>query len=125
MSNPPCLARIDGLMKNKANDCGTHISYRVPKSALNALSISVAIELKAAKENIAVLCVDPGDVPTKLSRWAGDIDLNDYVRGMYDQIEKATMEDTGLFVNWRGHKWPYRRPQQARRLLVQLSMPIE
>ncbi|ATY65873.1 short chain dehydrogenase [Cordyceps militaris] len=90
-----------------ANDCGTHISYRVPKSALNALSISVAIELRAAEENIAVLCVDPGDVPTKLSRWAGDIDLNDSVRGMYEQIDKATIEDTGLFVNWRGHKWPY------------------
>ncbi|RSL46146.1 hypothetical protein CEP53_010433 [Fusarium sp. AF-6] len=61
----------------------------------------------AAKENIAVLLVDPGDVPTKLIRWAGDIDLNDSVRGMFGQIEKATIEDTGLFVNWRGHKWPY------------------
>ncbi|KAI0487080.1 short chain dehydrogenase [Xylaria cf. heliscus] len=90
-----------------ANDCGTHISYRVPKSALNALSISVAIELRAAKKNIAVLCVDPGDVPTKLSRWAGDIDLDKSVHGMFAQIEKATIEDTGLFVNWAGHKWPY------------------
>ncbi|KAJ5097317.1 short chain dehydrogenase [Penicillium angulare] len=80
-----------------ANNCGTHISYRVPKSALNALSISIAIELKAAQENIAVLCVDPGDVPTKLSRWAGDIDLNDSVRGMYEQIEQATIEDTDIF----------------------------
>ncbi|KAI0097679.1 short chain dehydrogenase [Nemania sp. FL0031] len=90
-----------------ANDCGTHISYRVAKSALNALSISVAIELKAAKKNIAVLCIDPGDVPTKLSGGAGDINLNDSVRGMYEQIKKATIEDTGLFVNWKGHKWPY------------------
>ncbi|KAG2418472.1 hypothetical protein HFD88_001573 [Aspergillus terreus] len=99
---------LPSLQKSEfANDCGTHISYRVPKSALNALSISIAIELRAAKENIAVLCVDPGDVPTKLSRWAGEIDLNDSVRGMYEQIEKATIEDTGLFVNWRGHKWPY------------------
>jgi len=90
-----------------ANDCGTYISYRVPKTALNSLSVSIGIELKAAKENIAVLCIDPGDVPTKLSRWAGDIKLEDSVRGMYDQIEKATIEDSGLFVNWRGHKWPY------------------
>lgn len=79
----------------------------MPKSALNALSISVAIELKAAKENIAVLCIDPGDVPTKLSRWAGDIDLNDSVHGMFEQIKRATIEDTGLFVNWKGRKWPY------------------
>jgi NAD(P)-dependent dehydrogenase (short-subunit alcohol dehydrogenase family) len=97
----------EGAYQNTSNDCGTHISYRVPKSALNALSISIAIELRASKENIAVLCVDPGDVPTKLSRWARDIDLNDSVRGMYEQIEKAAIEDTGLFVNWRGHKWPY------------------
>ncbi|KAJ4147053.1 hypothetical protein LMH87_001606 [Akanthomyces muscarius] len=96
-----------GLAHGIANDSGTHISYRVPKSALNALSISIAIELRAAKENIAVLCVDPGDVPIKLSRWAGDVNLNDSVRGMYEQIEKATIGDTGLFVNWRGHKWPY------------------
>lgn len=79
----------------------------MPKSALNELSISVAIELKAAKENIAVLCIDPGDVPTKLSRWAGDIDLNDSVHGMFEQIERATIEDTGLFLNWKGRKWPY------------------
>lgn len=90
--------------QNKANNCRTHISYRVPKSVLNALRISVAIELRAAEENIAVLCVNPGEVPTKLSRWAGDIDLNDSVRSMYEQIEKATIENTGLFVNWRGHK---------------------
>ena len=90
-----------------ANDCGTYVSYRVPKTALNALSVTIGIELKAAKENIAVLCIDPGDVPTKLSHWAGDIKLEDSVRGMYDQIEKATIEDSGLFVNWRGHKWPY------------------
>lgn len=103
----PYIVFEEGADQNKANDCGTHISYRVPKSALNALSISIAIELRAANDNIAVLCVDPGDVPTKLSRWAGDIDLNDSVRGMYEQIEKATIEDTGLFVNWRGHEWPY------------------
>ncbi|KFY25076.1 hypothetical protein V491_01905, partial [Pseudogymnoascus sp. VKM F-3775] len=68
----------------QANDCGTHISYCIPKSALNALSISVAIELKAEKENTAVLYIDPGDVPTKLSRWAGDIDLNDSIQGIYE-----------------------------------------
>ncbi|KAL6404319.1 short chain dehydrogenase [Ilyonectria robusta] len=98
-------ARFNGRTdQNKANNCRTHISYRVPKSVLNALRISVAIELRAAEENIAVLCVNPGEVPTKLSRWAGDIDLNDSVRSMYEQIEKATIENTGLFVNWRGHK---------------------
>ncbi|PLB41776.1 uncharacterized protein BDW47DRAFT_41584 [Aspergillus candidus] len=58
-------------------------------------------------QNIAVLCVDPGDVPTKLGRRAGDIDLSDSVRGMCAQIEEATIDDTGLFVNWRGHIWPY------------------
>ncbi|CAI7635217.1 unnamed protein product [Penicillium discolor] len=84
-------ASIAAANKNNANDCGTHISYRMPKSALNALNISVAIELKAAKESIAVLCIDPGDVPTKLSRWVGDIDLNDSVHGMFEHVEKATI----------------------------------
>ncbi|GES60664.1 short-chain dehydrogenase [Aspergillus terreus] len=101
------FGKIVNITSEWASIAGKQAHYRVPKSALNALSISIAIELRAAKENIAVLCVDPGDVPTKLSRWAGDIDLNDSVRGMYEQIEKATIEDTGLFVNWRGHKWPY------------------
>ncbi|KAJ9615682.1 hypothetical protein H2200_001758 [Cladophialophora chaetospira] len=92
---------------NEANDCGTYVSYRVPKTALNSLSVTIGLELKAANENITVLCLDPGDVPTKLSRWAGDIKLEDSVRGMHEQIEKATIEDSGLFVNWRGHRWPY------------------
>ncbi len=95
------------LIKVEANDCGTHVSYRVPKTALNSMSVIVRIELKAAKENIAVLCVDSGDVSTKLSHWEGDIKLEDSVRGMYAQIEKATIDDSGLFVNWRGHRWPY------------------
>ncbi|KAL5317162.1 hypothetical protein ACEPPN_014257 [Leptodophora sp. 'Broadleaf-Isolate-01'] len=90
-----------------ANDCGTYVSYRVPKTAFNSMSVVVGIELKAAKENIAVLCIDPGDVPTKLSHWQGDIKTEDSVRGMYNQIEKATIEDSGLFVNWAGHRWPY------------------
>jgi len=95
------------LIKVEANDCGTCVSYRVPKTALNSLSVIIGIELRAAKENIAVLCIDPGGVPTKLSHWEGDVKLEDSVRGMYHQIEKATLDDSGLFVNWRGHKWPY------------------
>lgn len=79
----------------------------MPKTALNALSISVKFELEAENENIAVLLVDPGDVPTKLSNWAGDIDPEASVRGMFDQVEKATKEDSGMFVNWKGHKWAY------------------
>ncbi|KAH6999090.1 hypothetical protein BKA56DRAFT_665605 [Ilyonectria sp. MPI-CAGE-AT-0026] len=85
------------------NDCGTHISYRVPKSALNALSISVVIELRVAEENIAVLCVDPGEAPTKLSRWAGYWSKR-LCAQHFKQMEKVTIEKTGLFVNWRGHK---------------------
>ena len=77
--------------KGEANDCGTYVSYRVPKTAFNSMSVVVGIELKAAKENIAVLCIDPGDVPTKLSHWQGDIKLDDSVRGMYNQIERPQL----------------------------------
>lgn len=54
-------------------------SYRITKSALQSLSVSIVIELKASKDNIAVLCVDPRHIPTKLSRWAGNIDFNDSI----------------------------------------------
>ena len=96
------------IKTNKANDSGTHISYRVPESALHMLSVSVAIELQTALENIAVLCLDPGELPTHFNRsMVPDVDITDSVRGIYRRIAGATMANTGQFLNWRGQQLPY------------------
>jgi hypothetical protein len=76
---------------------------------LNSLRITIGLELKAVKENTAVLCIDPGTVPTRLSRGAGDIKLENSVRGMYNKIEKVRIENSGLFVNQRAIRGPTER----------------
>lgn len=38
------------------------------KSALNQQTVTIANELKAAGSNVIMIAVDPGDVPTRLSR---------------------------------------------------------
>ena len=83
----PSMSRFDQVTEtNPYKDRGTLISYRV---------------LKAAMQDVILLSVDPGDVPTKVSDW------EDFVFGIYDQIDKAAIHESGWFVNWKRHNWAY------------------
>ena len=72
------------------------------KSALNQQTVSISHELKAAGSNVIMLALDPGDVPTRLSRGNGKTDMDKSVRGMVEIIEKATLVDSGKFLKWTG-----------------------
>ena len=74
------------------------------KSALNQQTVSISHELKAAGSNVIMLALDPGDVPTRLSRGNGKTDMDKSVRGMVEIIEKATLADSGKFLKWTGQE---------------------
>lgn len=44
--------------------------------------------------------LDPGDVPTRLSRGNGKTGIDKSVRGMVGIIENATDNDSGCFYKW-------------------------
>ena len=74
------------------------------KSALNQQTVTIAHELRAANSMVTMLAVDPGDVPTRLSRGNGKTDIDKSVRGIVKIIETATLEDSGSFLKWTGEK---------------------
>ena len=89
------------------NDRGRCISYRCAKSALNQQTVTIAHELKSAGSKTTMLAVDPGDIPTRLSRGNGKTDIDNSIRGIVKIIETATLADTGSFLKWDGKKIPF------------------
>ncbi|KAH8591408.1 short chain dehydrogenase [Bisporella sp. PMI_857] len=89
------------------NDRGRCISYRIAKAALNQQTVTIAHELKAADSTITMIMLDPGDIPTRLSRGNGKTGIDESVRGMVEIIEKATIQDSGCFYKWTGETLPF------------------
>ena len=89
------------------NDRGRCIGYRMAKTALNQQTVTIANELKAAGFNVIMIAVDPGDVPTRLSRGNGKTDIDKSVRGIVEIIESANLVDSGSFLKWTGGKIPF------------------
>ena len=77
------------------------------KSALNQQTATISHELRASGSKVIMLALDPGDVPTRLSRGNGKTELDKSVRGMVEIIEKATIADSGSFLKWTGEKIPF------------------
>ncbi|KAJ5799668.1 uncharacterized protein N7518_001736 [Penicillium psychrosexuale] len=86
------------------NDFGEYVSYRAAKAALNMETVTIAHEMKAKNLNITMLALDPGDIPTKLSRWSGNTNMEQSVKGMVKIIEEATVDISGSFLRWNGEK---------------------
>jgi len=91
-----------GWASISGNTHGEYVSYRVPKAGLNQLTVSIAHELKASGLNITAIALDPGNVPTKLSRWQGEVPAEESARGMYNVIDNLTIDDSGSFLTWKG-----------------------
>jgi NAD(P)-dependent dehydrogenase (short-subunit alcohol dehydrogenase family) len=87
------------------------IAYRASKAALNREMQLVAVHLK--REGITVLLLHPGAVLTERqadfrTRFPGMmIEMQPSVSGMIEQIAKATVEDTGRFIQYDGTTAPW------------------
>jgi NAD(P)-dependent dehydrogenase (short-subunit alcohol dehydrogenase family) len=84
------------------------ISYRASKAALNRAMQLVAVHEK--DEGVTVLLLHPGTVATErqMNPDAPDmIAMQPSVTGMIEQIEKATIEDTGRFIQYDGATVPW------------------
>lgn len=80
------------------NDFGEYISYQTAKAALNMEALTIAHKIKAKNLDITMLALDPGDIPTKLSRWAGNTNMEHSVTGMVKAIEEATIDLSGSYL---------------------------
>jgi NAD(P)-dependent dehydrogenase (short-subunit alcohol dehydrogenase family) len=84
------------------------IAYRASKAALNRAMQLVAVHEKDA--GVTVLLLHPGAVLTERQAhltYPGMIEMRPSVAGMIEQIEKATLADTGRFIQYDGTDAPW------------------
>ena len=84
------------------------ISYRASKAALNRAMQLVAVKEK--NEGVIVLLLHPGAVLTERQAnltFPGMIEMEPSVTGMIAQIDKATIADTGRFIQYDGATAPW------------------
>jgi NAD(P)-dependent dehydrogenase (short-subunit alcohol dehydrogenase family) len=85
------------------NSSGKYYGYRASKAALNAMSVSLAHDLKP----IPVVVVHPGMVSTDMVNFKGDISPQDAVKRMAGLIEKVGPEESGKFFHRDGQELPW------------------
>jgi NAD(P)-dependent dehydrogenase (short-subunit alcohol dehydrogenase family) len=84
------------------------IAYRASKAALNREMQLVAVHEKSA--GVTVLLLHPGAVLTERQAhltFPGMIEMQPSVTGMIEVIEKATLADTGRFIQYDGTTAPW------------------
>jgi NAD(P)-dependent dehydrogenase (short-subunit alcohol dehydrogenase family) len=84
------------------------IGYRASKAALNRAMQLVAVHEK--DHGVTVLLLHPGAVLTERQAhltFPGMIEMRPSVTGMIEQIDKATLADTGRFIQYDGATAPW------------------
>lgn len=100
------VAMITSRMGSIAdNTSGGYYGYRASKAALNAFGKSLALDLKP--KGIAVALIHPGYVKTRMTGFQGQIDASSAAEGIYAQIEKLNLENTGSFWHSNGENLPW------------------
>jgi NAD(P)-dependent dehydrogenase (short-subunit alcohol dehydrogenase family) len=87
------------------NTSGGYYGYRMSKAALNAMGVSLAIDLKP--KDITVLLLHPGFVRTDMTSHQGHIDPDESVRGLVKIINEKGIQDTGTFWHTDGTSLPW------------------
>jgi NAD(P)-dependent dehydrogenase (short-subunit alcohol dehydrogenase family) len=87
------------------NTSGGFYSYRMSKAALNMMSRSLARDL--ASEGIASYVINPGWVQTDMGGSGAPTPVDESVRGILREIDRATLADSGEFLNWKGNRYAW------------------
>jgi NAD(P)-dependent dehydrogenase (short-subunit alcohol dehydrogenase family) len=87
------------------NTSGGYYAYRMSKTALNMMSRSLAVDL--APEGIISVVINPGWVQTDMGGATAPTPVADSVRGILREIDKATLADSGEFLNWKGNRYAW------------------
>ena len=85
------------------NKMGGFYGYRMSKAALNMMSRSLAIDLRA--DGIASYVINPGWVQTDMGGTNAPTPVDVSVRGMLREIDAATLADSGEFLDYKGGRY--------------------
>lgn len=87
------------------NTSGGSYGYRMSKAALNMMSRSLAVDLRS--EGITSVVINPGWVQTDMGGRSAPTPVADSVAGILRQIDRATLADSGEFLNWKGDRYAW------------------
>ncbi|MCL5668970.1 MAG: SDR family oxidoreductase [Gammaproteobacteria bacterium] len=100
------VAALSSLMGSMAdNGSGGSYLYRSSKAALNAVMVSLAVDLKPRR--IGVLILHPGWVKTDMGGPNAEISTETSVRGMRAVMDKFKLKDSGRFIAYDGEELPW------------------
>ncbi len=87
------------------NTSGGYYGYRMTKTALNSVGMSLAQDLKAT--GISVGLFHPGFVQTEMVGYAGDISPQTAAQRLSMRIEELNLDNTGGFWHSNGETLPW------------------
>ncbi|KUJ16431.1 NAD(P)-binding protein [Mollisia scopiformis] len=86
------------------NTFGTCMAYRVAKASLNQVMVTFAREFENEGQNITVVCVEPGFLPTRLTGYDFVDDMDTSIASLMKVIQELKKEDSGSFIEWSGKR---------------------
>lgn len=99
------LIAITSILGSIANNNGGRYIYRASKTALNMEWSCLARDL--AGKNVICVALHPGWVQTDMGGSGAPTPVADSVRGILREVDKATLADSGEFLNWKGNRYAW------------------
>jgi NAD(P)-dependent dehydrogenase (short-subunit alcohol dehydrogenase family) len=99
------VAITSGMGSIGDNSSGGAYGYRMSKAALNMAYRSIAVDLQG--EGFTAVVVNPGWVQTDMGGRHAPTPVADSASKIVALIDRITPEDSGGFLDYRGHAWPW------------------
>ncbi|HEY5950339.1 MAG TPA: SDR family oxidoreductase [Kofleriaceae bacterium] len=99
------VSLTSGMGSISDNTSGGYYAYRMSKAALNMMTRSLAVDL--ASEGITAFVINPGWVQTDMGGAHAPTPVTDSVRGILHEVDRATKDDSGQFLNWNGKRYAW------------------
>ncbi|KAJ3485578.1 hypothetical protein NLJ89_g11888 [Agrocybe chaxingu] len=102
------IINISSDFASITDNAGGNACYRISKCALNQLTKNMAMDLEKISPNVKTIAVHPGYVPTKMTGYVGEDDMERCIQGLVEIVEKfgtpgweEKLPNSG-YVRWSG-----------------------
>jgi len=102
---PRIVTLSSTLGSMQLNEHGGLYAYRASKAGVNAITKSLALDLR--DRGIIVVALNPGWVRTDMGGPDAELEIETSVRGMQRVIEGLRPADSGKFLSWDGRELPW------------------